>query len=442
MTTSQVRRYVSYVPKTSHTVACFIARPAVAAAVLLPVLLAGVTPAHARKAEREQPEPPRQMSTVGGERLGRPGTQVQPLPASKAPELPGSLTARAWIVADAETGDVYAAHNAHWRLPPASTMKMLFADTLLPEFDKDTRYLVLPEDLEGLGAGSSAVGVKEDYSYQVHDLWNGVFLSSGNDAVHVLAAMNGGMAKTVRQMNEHARELGADDTRVVSPDGYDADGQHSSAYDLTLIARSGMQKPDFRDYAATVRAEFPGGGSEKKREHYQIQTTNRLLIGDWGLKPYRGLAGIKNGYTSKAGYTFTGVAERGGRKLLVTVMHPDEDEGRNQVYKETAKLFDWGFAAAGKVTPVGELVPPVSVREETREKVRAGSSRSGANAPAGPGEQNLASGRQESGGVGTALGLTGAVLLVLGVVGVVVRRSRPSAAGLSRPERPDRKSVV
>ena len=72
------------------------------------------------------------MSTVGGERLGRPGTQVEPRAGAKAPALPKGLSARSWVVADAETGEVLAAHNSHWRLAPASTLKMLFADTLLP----------------------------------------------------------------------------------------------------------------------------------------------------------------------------------------------------------------------------------------------------------------------------------------------------------------------
>ena len=77
------------------------------------------------------------MSTVGGTRLGAAGTQVDL--ASGAPVLPKDLTARSWIVADAESGDVLASHNAHWRLPPASTLKMLFADTVLPKFPKTDR---------------------------------------------------------------------------------------------------------------------------------------------------------------------------------------------------------------------------------------------------------------------------------------------------------------
>jgi D-alanyl-D-alanine carboxypeptidase (penicillin-binding protein 5/6) len=55
------------------------------------------------------------MSTLGGEQLGRPGSQVNL--GSGVPVLPKDVTARSWIVADAESGDVLAAHNAHWGCP-------------------------------------------------------------------------------------------------------------------------------------------------------------------------------------------------------------------------------------------------------------------------------------------------------------------------------------
>ncbi len=215
----------------------------------------------------------------------------------------------------------------------------------------------------------------------------------GNDAVHVLSAMNGGVDKTVEDMNEHAEELQALDTTVVSPDGYDAPKQVSSAYDLTLFARSGLQKKDFREYASTVSAKFPGETKKDKkgktsRKPFEIQNTNRLLAGDSDVGVYPGIAGVKNGYTTNAGYTFTGVAEQGGKVLLVTVMNPAKDE-HNEVYKETSRLFDWGFKAAGKVEPVGELVPPKSAVQESPQP---GSSASGEAGGTGKGAAGHAAG--------------------------------------------------
>ncbi|MEU9380276.1 D-alanyl-D-alanine carboxypeptidase [Streptomyces sp. NPDC048279] len=402
-----------------------------------PAALAAPTPSTSPSAT-----PPAHMSSVGGARLGQPGTQVDL--AAGVPVLPKDITARSWIVSDAESGEVLAAHNAHWRLPPASTLKMLFADTVLPRFPKSTPHKVVPADLAGMGAGSSLVGIKEGQTYTVHDLWLGVFLRSGNDAVHVLSAMNGGVEQTVRDMQSHADDLQALDTHVVSPDGYDAAGQVSSAYDLSLFARSGLQKKDFREYCSTVRAAFPGETTENAkgrstRESFEIQNTNRLLSGDTDVPVYQGIAGVKNGNTTNAGATFTGVAERGGRVLLVTVMNPEKKE-HNEVYKETAQLFDWGFQAAGKVTPVGELVPPKgAVDAGTRPGADASSSPSGSAAGSGKdsGAKPVAAASADgSGGIGVALGIAGGALVLLVGTAYLVNRRWPLPDLVRRRPRP------
>jgi D-alanyl-D-alanine carboxypeptidase (penicillin-binding protein 5/6) len=405
----------------------------IAAALAAGALLLG-TAAGSAAADDKKPLPPERMSDVGGDLLAQPGTQVQLGPG--APELPKKLSGRSWVVADAESGKILAAHNPHWKLAPASTLKMLFAETLLPKFPKETEHKVTSAELKNLGAGSSTVGIKENLTYTVRDLWLGVFLRSGNDAVHVLTAMNGGKAKTVAEMQARAQALGADDTTVVEPDGYDARGQTSSAYDLTLIARAGMQNPDFREYAATARAKFPGEVKKGKRETFEIQNTNRLLTGDYDLDVYQGIAGIKNGNTTEAGSTFTGVAERDGKVLLVTVMNPGD--GHNRVYEEAAQLFDWGFEAAPSTQPVGELVPPDSAQGEEGKKPGESDDRD-----AKPGAKPVASAKNQGGGHTMALTITAGSLLLLAVGGFfihrrwplpeLVRRGRPAGAEHQKP---------
>ncbi|MDX3135764.1 serine hydrolase [Streptomyces europaeiscabiei] len=281
--------------------------------------------------------------------LYRPGTQVRPRPG--APRAPQDISAVSWLVADADSGAVLAAHDAHRKLPPASTLKTLFALTVLPGLPAGLRHTVEAEELAGIGAGSSLVGIKEDLTYRVADLWRGVFLSSGNDAVRVLAALNGGWRATAEQMQDKARSLGARDTHVVSPDGYDAPGQVSSAYDLAVFGRAGLRNAEFAEYCATATAQFPAGGWS-----YGIQNTNRLLTGA-GVERYPGLIGVKNGYTSNAGNTLIAAAERGGRTLVVTVLRPRSGSGY-AVYEEARSLLDWGFRAAGRVEAVGSLLPP------------------------------------------------------------------------------------
>ncbi|MFC7263294.1 D-alanyl-D-alanine carboxypeptidase family protein [Streptomyces lutosisoli] len=349
-------------------------------------------------------------TTIGGERLGRTGVQVR-----GAAGLPKRLTARAWLVADHESGEVLASYNAHKRLAPASTLKMLFADTVLKKFERTEKHKVTDADLAGIPAGSSLVGVKPGITYTVEQLWQGVFLRSGNDAVHVLSHMNGGVAETVAQMQAKAQDLQALDTHVVSPDGFDHKGQLSSAYDLTLFARHGLADADFRGYCSTKTADFPAGG----KKTFQIQNTDRLLTGAWGVETYDGLIGVKNGYTSNAGNTFTGAATRDGRTLLVTVMHPKS--GGSSVYQETAQLLDWGFKNAAKAQPVGTLVDPLSEGGASATPTHK-AAKAAAGAPA-------AAAASDGSSWGPAGGAAGAALLLVGGVWALRNRRRKAAGG-------------
>jgi D-alanyl-D-alanine carboxypeptidase (penicillin-binding protein 5/6) len=312
------------------------------AALALTLGLAGAATA---TSPPEEPQPPAQMSDVGGPRLAQSGVQSD-LPEG-TPPLP-AVEGYSWLVADADTGKVLAAKNPHWKLPPASTLKMLFADTVLPKIDRNATHTVTVAELQAMGSGSSLVGIAENGTYKVEDLWRGVFLRSGNDAVHVLCAMNGGVPTTVAQMNDRAKQLGAADTTVVSPDGYDMPNQVSSAYDLALFAREGLKNPDFRSYAGTRTADFP---DVKKGGTFQIQNTNTML------GQYPGMIGVKNGYTTNAGNTFVGGAQRDGHTLLVSIMHAGSAKGKT--YQDTGKLLDWGFSALTRAKPVGTLIDPV-----------------------------------------------------------------------------------
>ncbi|MEU1408926.1 serine hydrolase [Streptomyces sp. NPDC005728] len=326
----------------------FSSRAASSACALCVAGVLALAPAATAAAHRAgDPAPPGPRAAVPRPSLlYRSGTQVRP--HRNAPELP-EVSALSWLVADAGNGEVLAAGDAHRRLPPASTLKTLFALTVLPALPSGMQHTVKYQELQDVGEGSSLVGVEEGHTYQVSDLWRGVFLSSGNDAVHVLASLGGGWRATATRMQAEARSLGALDTHVVSPDGYDTPGQVSSAFDLAVFGRAGLRNPDFARYCSTAQAQFPGDGWP-----YAIENTNRLLTGEDGVARYPGLIGIKNGYTTNAGNTLVAAARRGGRTLVVTVMNP-QDGGGFAVYEEARALLDWGFAAAGQVDPVGSL---------------------------------------------------------------------------------------
>jgi D-alanyl-D-alanine carboxypeptidase (penicillin-binding protein 5/6) len=256
------------------------------------------------------------------------------------------VTADSYVLADNDTGQILAAKNPHGRLRPASTQKILTALALLPVLDPATVHTAVPADVADLAVaepGASAVGVRPGLTYRVSDLWNGVFLRSGNDAIATLVSLAGGLPKTLSLMRTTATLLHATDTSVVNADGYDADGQLSSAYDLALMARAGLADPAFRGYCSLTRAKMPAA---KTGATYEIDNENHLL------GRYPGMIGVKNGYTTLAKHTFVGAAQRGSRTLIVTIMGAGPD-----IYQQTAKLLDWGFATTSAPDPaLGSLV--------------------------------------------------------------------------------------
>lgn len=296
-------------------------------------LAACVTPAAAAAPSIAPP-------SVGGAGLDAP-LAVSP----GAPPLP-AVTAETFLVADLDTGDVLAAKGAHVPLAPASTLKVLTALTLMPRIPAGT---VLTPTRANANVDGTKVGLVPGFGYPVAEVFQALEMSSANDAAEVLASWSGDRATTVRWMNDEARRLQADNTVAVTPSGLDAPGQQSTAYDLALIARAALALPQFAADAATRRSSVsaPDGTS------YEIDNHNRLL------SRYEGAIGVKGGYTNSARASFIAAADRGGRRILTTLMRTN-DGPLSQ--RESEALLDWGFAAAAAgVAPVGALVEPLDV---------------------------------------------------------------------------------
>lgn len=281
---------------------------------------------------------PANAETLGGEQLAQPGRQVN-LGAGAEP-LP-EIWAATWILADATDGTVLAAKNAHVQRPPASTLKTLTALTLLPRLPLTQTYVGTAKAARTEGAHA---GIFPGKTYTVEQLFYGLMLPSGNDAAIALAQANGGVKKTVADMNAMAQSINALDTHAKTPNGLDRPGQVSSAYDLALIARAGLARPDFATIVKTKKFSFPNKG----KGTHPIYNQNRLL-----MHGYKGAAGVKTGFTTDAGRTFVGAATRKGHTLIFVGMGIKEGSA-----DAARKALDWGFANRDRVTPVGTLVAP------------------------------------------------------------------------------------
>ncbi|PWW22869.1 D-alanyl-D-alanine carboxypeptidase (penicillin-binding protein 5/6) [Geodermatophilus normandii] len=276
--------------------------------------------------------------TVGGEGLDTRGTVV----VDGAPPVPDGVVAAGWLVADAGTGDVLAARDPHGRYYPASTLKTLTLLTLAHRLDP---ALVVEGTAEDEQMEGSRVGMVTGGRYPVSLLFQALVLQSGNDAANALARAFGGTQATVQAMNATALEMGAFDTVAGTPSGLDVAGQSSSPYDLALFFRALAADPLTAGILATPTAEMPG--VEGRSTGFQIQNQNPLA-------GYPGVLGGKTGFTDAARHTFVAAAERGGRRLVVSVMATENVPLR--AADQAALLLDWGFGVPPSLGGVGTLV--------------------------------------------------------------------------------------
>ena len=282
-------------------------------------------------------------------------------------DVPRDITASAWMVTDLDSGEIIGAKDPHGRYRPASIIKTLLATVAIDELDEERIISVTDADLEG--AEGSLVGVGPGGKYSITRLLSGLLMASGNDAAVVLAHQMGGLDATVDAMNAHAAELGATGTHAASVNGLDAPGMMTTAYDMSLIWRDAMSRPEFADIVATQMTGFPGypagegagppdplnpppytgpttrADGEMVNPGFVLANDNQLLYN------YAGALGGKTGFTDDARHTFIGSAERDGRRLAVVLL--DGTPLPKAPWEQAAILLDSGFATEGSVGQLG-----------------------------------------------------------------------------------------
>jgi D-alanyl-D-alanine carboxypeptidase (penicillin-binding protein 5/6) len=210
---------------------------------------------------------------------------------------------------------------------PASTIKLLNALVVRDKVPLDQTITVSRKAAE---VDDGAVGLKAGEKLTVRQLLGVMLVHSANGAAEALATgIAGDEKKYVAMMNAKAHSLGLKHTRAADPHGL-SPANVCSASDLATIARTFMSDPVLRAIALQRGAWLPWG----------VYWSTDKLLGS-----YRGLEGIKTGYTDPAGYCFVAAAKRNGVELFGVVLGADAPADR---FTQMRRLLDWGFAHASR----------------------------------------------------------------------------------------------
>ncbi|MBO9353433.1 D-alanyl-D-alanine carboxypeptidase [Bordetella petrii] len=261
---------------------------------------------------------------------------VASLASAQAHVTPPPLTARAWMLLDATSGQEIASFNADTRVEPASLTKIMTAYLVFQAL-RDGRLSAQQQVTVSTRAwqvapGSSKMFLEPNKRVSVNDLLYGLLVQSGNDAAIVLAeAVSGSVEAFVQRMNQQAQAMGLRDTHFASPHGLPDAGTYSTARDLAALAlRLVRDYPDLYKTYDSVRTFTYNNIAQPNR--------NRLL---W-LDP--SVDGLKTGHTEAAGYCLIASAQRpdgqASRRLISVVMGTASDKLRTE---ESRVLLNWGF---------------------------------------------------------------------------------------------------
>lgn len=156
----------------------------------------------------------------------------------KALEL--ASNSKSAILIDALTGEIMFEKNSHERLAPASMTKMMSMLLVLENIEAGVIKWddIVTVSLNASSMGGSQILLEQGEEMSVKDLFKGVAVASGNDAIVALAeTVAGTVDEFVNMMNKRAKELGLLDTNFKNPHGLTDANHYSSAYDMALIAK-------------------------------------------------------------------------------------------------------------------------------------------------------------------------------------------------------------
>ncbi|MGN0298336.1 MAG: D-alanyl-D-alanine carboxypeptidase family protein [Lachnospiraceae bacterium] len=242
------------------------------------------------------------------------------------------LYAKSALLMDADSGRVLYSKNGDEIMPMASTTKIMTAILAIESGRLDEIF-----EVSSYAASMPKVklGLQADEQYYLKDLLYSLMLESHNDTAVVIAeGLAGSVENFAEWMNEKARELGCEQTNFVTPNGLDADGHHTTAQELALIARYALQDDTFCSIINTRSYSF--SSIDGKRN---FSVTNK----DAFLDLYEGAFGVKTGFTGKAGYCFVGAVKRGEKIFIAVVLACGWPPNKSWKWHDMRLMMDYGM---------------------------------------------------------------------------------------------------
>lgn len=244
-----------------------------------------------------------------------------------------TLNAKSSILIEASTGKILYEKNKDDRYAPASMTKMMSLVIIMDNIYNGNLRLdeMVKTSKNASGMGGSQIFLKEGEEMSVDDMLKGITIGSANDATVALAERIAGSEEAfVKIMNEYAKKLGLKNTHFKNCTGLDENDHYSSAYDMSVIARELVKHDKILNYSSIYETYLRSDTDNK----FWLVNTNKLV------RFYKGVDGLKTGYTDTAGYCLTATINKDNMRVIAVVMGEDSSTTRNS---EVSGLLDYAY---------------------------------------------------------------------------------------------------
>ena len=257
-----------------------------------------------------------------------------------AAKMPVGLYSTGAVLMDADSGRVLFAKNGKEPYAMASTTKIMTCILAL-ELGEPEQIVTFSDYAASMP--DVQMDARAGEQYYLEDLLYSTMLESHNDSAAAVAeAIAGDVESFARLMDKKAESIGCKMTNFVTPNGLDdidEEGEHrTTAEELAMILRYcttiSSKAKDFIKITGTKAYEF----QEINGKRYVSCNNHNAL-----LNSYEGAFTGKTGFTGKAGYCYTGAAEKDGKKLIVSLLGAGWYPHKSYKWKDAAKLLDYGF---------------------------------------------------------------------------------------------------
>jgi len=253
---------------------------------------------------------------------------------AKAAGLPAppATSAKACIVLDAVGGQILFERNADERRAVASTQKLVSALVCVESTPLDRIATVSAFDA---AAEPHKMYLKEGEKYPLQSLLQAMLIESCNDAARCVARTCAGSEPAFAVwMTRRAQQLGMKSSQFQNASGLPAEGQFSTARDMSRIARAVLFNSTLRNIVCRHELNIARPDGRVKK----LTTTNHLLRpGSPFYLPQ--CIGMKTGYTNLAGKCLISAANYRSRTIICIML----GSASKYIWKESANLLTWGL---------------------------------------------------------------------------------------------------